>query len=321
MKIDAKSLHKDVGLKLDESIFLGKVDVQKEILENKELFDNLDLLPIENSHMLYGYNKLGNPVKLGFDAKLINRIVLTTKVDTMKRFKVKISYDGHNYCGFQIQKDQATIQGELTKVISVVNDSISLVQGASRTDTGVHAINYVFHFDTDKPLTEEKWLDYLNSQLPNDILVKSVKGVHPLFHSRYDVYKKRYIYKLVLNENNPFRINYEWSISGLNAKALQENLKQLVGTHDFKSFCKGEPNSSVRTIFNTELIQNENEFTLVFEGNGFLRYMIRILVYALVQISNGKLEMSISDIIKEKSREHTKNLAPASGLYLEEITY
>lgn len=321
MIFDMKTLHADVGLKLDDLVVFGKDSVEKAIEEHQELFEDLEVVPDGDSHMIYGYNKFGNPVKIGFEGDLVNRIILLTKAVDSKRFKATISYDGHRYSGFQIQKDQTTIQGELTKAISFVNGTDTLIQGASRTDAGVHALNYVFHFNSDKPLTEEKWLDYLNTQLPKDIIVKSVKEVHPLFHTRYDVYKKRYIYKLVVNEKNPFRINYEWFIKEINIEILEENLKQLVGTHDFKSFCKGDPKSSIRTIFNAELIQKQNELTLVFEGNGFLRYMIRILVFALVQISNGNLELSISDIIEEKSREHTKNLAPAAGLYLEEITY
>ncbi|MBI9008927.1 MAG: tRNA pseudouridine(38-40) synthase TruA [Tenericutes bacterium] len=321
MVFDIKTLHNEVGLKLDDLVVYGIDSVKKVIEENQELFEDLLLSLDDNSHMIYGYNKLGNPVKLGFEDELVNRIILMTTLEDSKRFKAIISYDGHRYSGFQIQKDQITIQGELTKVIAFINGADTLIQGASRTDAGVHALNYVFHFNSDKPLTEEKWLNYLNTQLPKDIIVKSVKEVHPLFHTRYDVYKKRYIYKMVVNEINPFRINYEWFIKELNIEILEENLKQLVGTHDFKSFCKGDPDSTIRTIFNAELIQKQNELTLVFEGNGFLRYMIRIIVFALVQISNGNLELSISDIIKEKSREHTKNLAPAAGLYLEEITY
>jgi|AntAceMinimDraft_18_1070375.scaffolds.fasta_scaffold00017_55 tRNA pseudouridine38-40 synthase len=321
MIVNFKLLHQDVGLKLDEKVFFGINDVEKALLKYAKLFEDVDVSSIDNSHMLYGYNSLENPLKLGFESDLIRRIIIFTKPDYRQRYKCVISYDGHNYNGFQIQKDQPTIQGELTRVISAVNGFHTLVQGASRTDTGVHALNYVFHFDSDRSLTKDKWFEYLNYQLPNDILVKSVKEVHPLFHSRYDVYKKRYIYKIILNERTPFKINYEWYIKELNTDTLLKNLKQLIGTYDFTSFCKGQPDTTVRTIYKTDLIKHDKELILVFEGNGFLRYMIRILVYALVQISNGKLDLNIQEIIKEKSREHTKNLAPACGLYLEEITY
>jgi tRNA pseudouridine38-40 synthase len=321
MKLDIELLHEDVGFKLDELVFLGKSSVKEAVREHANLFEGIAVSPINNSHMAYGYNKLGNPIKLGFDGELINRIVLLTKTDESIRYKGIISYDGHRYNGFQVQKDQPTIQGELTKVISVVNGNETLIQGASRTDAGVHALNYVFHFDTDKPLTKQKWFEYLNYQLPKDIQVKSLEEIHPLFHSRYDVYKKRYIYKIMLNERDPLRINYEWYLENLDINILKQNLIQLIGTHDFASFCKGQPSSTIRTIYKTDLKRNGGELVLSFEGNGFLRYMIRIIVYSLVQIANGNLDISIADIIKEKSRKYTKNLAPACGLYLEEIIY
>ena len=148
--------------------------------------------------MIYGYNSFGNPFKLGFDDYHIQRIVIITESINYERFKVSLAYDGHDYFGFQIQKNQRTIQGELSKIISKVNSYDTLVQGASRTDAGVHANSMVIHFDTDKKLDSKKWLDVLNHQLPKDILIKSVEKAHPLFHSRYDVFKKRYIYKIKL---------------------------------------------------------------------------------------------------------------------------
>lgn len=321
MDILKLKLHRDVALKLDNLVIFGIEDVISTLKDYKALFQNVSVSKVDNSYMLYGYNNLGNPIKLSYDDDLVKRIIIVTKPINYKRFKAVISYDGHNYNGFQIQKDKPTIQGELSRIISIVNDSNTLVQGASRTDTGVHALNYVIHFDTMKDLTDKKWLTYLNYQLPEDILVKSIEEVNPLFHSRYDVLKKRYIYKIGISEKDPLKSNYQWFVEGIDFKVLEKNLNMLVGTHDFTSFCKGNPDSKIRTIYHTELKKNDKEVILVFEGNGFLRYMIRILVYALIQISIGKLNIDISEIIKEKSRIHTKNLAPASGLYLDKIIY
>lgn len=314
-------LHKDIGLKLDETVYFGRKNVENIIKQHPFLFEDIDALSIDNSQMKYGFNKTGNPVKMGFEANMLKRIVISTMPINQKRFVANVSYDGHRYSGFQIQKSHLTIQGELSRIISNVNDTETLVQGASRTDAGVHALDYVFHFDTDKDLSADRWFSYLKHQLPDDISIKSIKERHPLFHSRYDVYKKRYIYKIRLGEKNPFRINYEWAIDNLDIEVLKENLKQINGTHDFTSFCKGNPESKMRTIYHTEMINQGNELILVFEGNGFLRYMIRIIVYALVSISQKSLDSSISELLKEKSRTNTKKLAPACGLYLEKITY
>ncbi len=193
-------LDKSIGLKFNTQIILGREEVITFLEEHKIYFAELDVSPIEDSKMIYGYNKLGNPVKLGFDGQAIQRIVLVTKTLKTIRYKAVCTYDGHRYNGFQIQKNHNTIQGELTKIISSVNGKDTLVQGASRTDTGVHALNYVFHFDSDKSLSESRWLELLNYQLPNDIHIKSICKTHPLFHSRYDVHMKRYIYKIKLIE-------------------------------------------------------------------------------------------------------------------------
>ncbi len=321
MNIDIKNLHDQVGLKFDENIILGMNDVAAFIKEHIEQFEHIDVKPYWDSLMLYGYNQFGYPIKLGFEDALIRRIILITNPSNQKRFMATIAYDGHLYNGFQIQNDQKTIQGELTKVVSNVNGYDTLVQGCSRTDTGVHANNYVIHFDTIRDLDRDGWIELLNYQLPKDILVKSLEEAHPIFHSRYDVYKKRYIYKLTLDDRNPFKVYYEWNVKHIDLDILNKNLNMLIGTHNFLSFCKGQPTSPERTIYRAEAVIFDNEIQLIFEGNGFLRYMIRIIVFALVQISTKQLDVTISQIIQEKNRKFTKNLAPASGLYLDKIWY
>jgi len=314
-------LDDEIGLKFDENIILGKNRVYEFIRENYELFEELSLKSMDNSHMLYGYNKIGNPLKLGFNGDKIKRIIIMNNLMNIRRYKSIISYDGSRYSGFQIQKNQITIQGELSQAISSINNIRTSVHGASRTDAGVHALEYVFHFDAFNKLTPERWKTLLNYQLPKDIHVSSVKSVHPLFHSRYDVYKKEYIYRIRLKKKDPFMIKYEWQIDDLNINILKKQIKQFIGTYDFTSFCKGKPISPIRTIFNVKVEESGSLINLIFEGNGFLRYMIRIMVYAIVEISKGHLEMDISEIINEKSRKHTKHIAPASGLYLNKITY
>ncbi len=321
IKFTLDKLDDEIGLKFNENIILGKNNVHEFITNYHELFNEVSLESIDNSQMLYGYNSLGNPIKLGFNEKKIKRIIIINNSINTNRYKATISYDGNRYSGFQIQKNQITIQGELSKVISNINNIRTSVHGASRTDAGVHALEYVFHFDAFNKLTPIRWKALLNYQLPKDIYVSSVKSVHPLFHSRYDVSKKEYIYRIRVKEKNPFMIKYEWQIDDLNIDVLKQQIKQIIGTHDFTSFCKGQPISSIRTIFNAKVIEEGSLISLVFEGDGFLRYMIRILVYTLVEISKGHLKMNISEILDEKSRKHTKHLAPASGLYLNKITY
>ena len=321
MNIEKNKLDDNVGLKYNHEVILGKEEVAGFINGNKDIFINIDVKQINESAMYYGYNQYFNPVKIGFKTDLIQKIIILTEPISYTRYKAILSFDGHLYNGFQIQNDQKTIQGELTKIVSNVNGYESLVQGVSRTDAGVHANSYVIHFDSTRDISDSKWLTLLNHQLPKDILVKSVEKTHPLFHSRYDALMKRYIYKITLSDSNPFNINYEWQCQNIDLTIMKSNLKQLIGTHDFRSFCKGLANSYVRTIYKAEAILIDESLTLVFEGSGFLRYMIRIIVNALYLQSIGQLDVDMGIILKEKSRKYTKNLAPASGLYLDQIKY
>ncbi|MCK4551429.1 MAG: tRNA pseudouridine(38-40) synthase TruA [Tenericutes bacterium] len=321
MNVDINKLDDNVGLKYNQEVILSKDNVAAFIRSNKDLFINLDIEQINESAMYYGYNQYLNPVKIGYKNDLIQKIIILTEPINYTRYKATLTFDGHLYNGFQIQKDQKTIQGELTKIVSNVNGYESLVQGVSRTDAGVHANNYVIHFDSTRDISDSKWLVLLNHQLPNDILVKSIEKTHPIFHSRYDALMKRYIYKMKLSDSNPFNINYEWQCQNIDLTIIKSNLRQLIGTHDFRSFCKGIANSYERTIYKAEAILKDDSLTLVFEGNGFLRYMIRIIVNALYLQLTGQLNVDMAIILKEKSRKYTKNLAPASGLYLDEIKY
>lgn len=321
MRIDDLTIRDDIGLKVDALVVLGKEAVSAYLLEHAELFEDLDVKSLHGSTMLYGQTGKGHHIKLGLTDEGLQRIVLVTKSLDYRRYKAIMSYDGHQYNGFQIQKDQPSIQGELTKAISSINGKQTLVQGASRTDTGVHAYHYVFHFDSHQNISDERWLELINHQLPNDMHVQKVHQTHPLFHSRYDVLKKRYVYKIKLNEADPFRYNYEWYVKSLDIEVLKANIKQVIGRHNFTSFCKGAPDSPYRTVYDAHVRVEGNLLELWFEADGFLRYMIRILVRSLVDIATGKHDFSIDELINQKSRQHTKHLAPARGLYLAEIIY
>ncbi len=321
MDITLEKLMDDVGLKYDDKVILGKLDVWNFISEHLSDFINLDVSQVENSEMLYGYTESHFPIKVGFNDDKIQRIIIVTSEINYKRFKVMISYDGTNYSGFQIQKQQGTVQGEFTQIVSTINGEDTLVQGSSRTDAGVHALNYVLHFDSQRDLTADKWKKLLNNQLPQDIKIKEIKETHPIFHSRYDVSRKIYKYKLRRGERNPLAINYEWAIPKIDLSILEKNLKQLIGKHDFSSFYKGKLKDTVRTIYRAEMEISEDEISLIFEGNGFLRYMIRIIAFSLVEISSGKLNLDMETIMRDKSRKYTKHLAPPGGLYLEKVVY
>ncbi len=320
MSINLENLHKDVAIKFNDEIHLGIESVKKFIIKNGNLFLDFKVSPYKDSRMLYGYNSLGYPVKIGLLDDKIQRIIITNPVE-FKRYLMTVSYDGKQYYGFQAQKDLRTIQGELSRIISSINNEETLVQGASRTDSGVHAINQKVHFDTKRDLSESEWENVLNHQLEDYIYVKDVSKVHPLFHARYDVYKKRYVYKIKTGPYSPLEFDYYWHVEDFDLEILKKSMNDIIGKHDFTSFSKGDTGDSTRTIFHTEVLKKANKYYLVFEGDGFLRHMIRILVYKIIQIAQGKSEETISEILKQKNRENTKHMAPAGGLYLDEVIY
>ncbi|MFA7075039.1 MAG: tRNA pseudouridine(38-40) synthase TruA [Candidatus Izemoplasmatales bacterium] len=316
-----ENLDECVALKVDDLILLDYDNVKNYLKENMYLINNIKYTFHDNYHMNYGYNELNNPIKIAYHDGKIQRIIIKTKDYSSKRVKIDLSYDGSNYHGFQIQTKGKTIQKELSKLVSEVNDKNILVQGASRTDAGVHAYSQTVHFDDDSNLSTDEWLKFLNHRLPKDIYVKKVEFMHPLFHSRYDVYEKEYIYRIKLGSYDPFLVNYSWHQEYLDFVKLEDQIKKIIGTFDFTSFTKCAKGNSIRTIYDAGYKLDDDVLKIYIRGNGFLRYMVRLIVYQVIAFSTNKTSIDILTIIQEKNRLHTKNLAPATGLYLNEIIY
>jgi tRNA pseudouridine38-40 synthase len=315
------NLDKNVALKVDDLIILNQDKVRSYLIEHPQLLENVQKTHHLSYHMDYGYNNQNNPVKIAYANDKIQRIIIKTKEYPQKRLKITLSYDGSNYHGFQIQKNELTIQGELSKLISEVNNKEILVQGASRTDAGVHAKNQVIHFDDQSNLSEFEWLKFLNHQLPDDIYIKSVELMHPLFHSRYDVYEKEYLYQIKLGDYDPFLVNYAWHQEYLNFIKLDDQLKKIIGTHDFTSLAKGNKGDNIRTIYDAGYKMDDDILKIYITGNGFLRYMVRLIVNHVINYATQKIDLDILEIINNRSRKDTKDLSPAAGLYLNKIIY
>ncbi len=309
------------AIKINDLLIFDHDKINETIRKNQALFQDLVLDYSPSRHTAYGYNKMGHLIKISYNDDLVEKIVLVKDKPNQLRKKMTVTYDGTNFYGFQHQSKHRTVQGEISKLINEVNQSEGLVQGASRTDTHVHAYKQVLHFDTQVDITNEKWIEILNHQLPDDIMVRNVEDVHPLFHSRYDVFKKQYVYKIFLGERNPFLIHYYHFEQALNIDKMEENLKQLIGRHDFTSFSKSPVDDPYRTIYKADMKIIDDVLYIEIEGNGFLRYMVRIIVEYLLKLGKNQVSMSISDVLKLKDRTHTNSMAKAEGLYLEEIIY
>ena len=247
----------------------------------------------------------------------------------MVRYKAIIAYDGTNFNGFQKQPNGRTVQEEVEKTLQkMANGKEITVFGSGRTDAGVHAIGQVIHFDylEERPLDRMRFA--LDTQSPEDIAVRQVEIVSEEFHARYLVKEKTYQFRVDIGKpRSPFRRHYaSYYPYPLDLEKIQRALPDLLGTHDFTSFCASGSSieDKVRTIYEAKMEVNEtkDELLFTFRGNGFLYKMIRILVGTLLKIGNGRLpEDSIPAIIAKKDRNAAGPTAHPEGLYLYEVKY
>lgn len=244
----------------------------------------------------------------------------------MKRIKLTIAYDGTNYCGWQIQPNGITIEEVINKALSKLTGENILVIGASRTDSGVHAMGNVAVFDTETTIPPEKIAVALNQRLPEDIVVTKSEEVPLDFHPRYCDCSKTYEYHII-NTRIPVptkRLTNYFVSYVLDIDKMRQAASYLVGEHDFVSFCnvRTDVENTVRTITALDIITNRNEITVRITGNGFLYNMVRIIVGTLIRVGRGFYEPEkVKEILEAKDRKAAGVTAPPHGLMLMEINY
>lgn len=238
-----------------------------------------------------------------------------------------IQYDGSRYDGWQKQGNtHNTIQGKLENVLSRMTGEIIEIQGAGRTDAGVHALGQVANFHTTGNWKPEEILSYMNQYLPDDIAVISAQNVHQRFHARLNATGKVYRYT-VRNSKIPdvFARKQEYQIEeALNMDAMKQAAQYFVGRHDFKSFCsnKGFKKSTKRTIYDISIEKDGDKICFLWHGEGFLYNMVRILTGTLLEVGLGKRKPEeMPQILSGRNRELAGITAPAQGLCLMEVKY
>lgn len=244
----------------------------------------------------------------------------------MKRIILKISYDGTNYNGWQKQPDAVTIEGIINQRLSkILRENIEII-GASRTDSGVHAMCNIAVFDTNTDIPAERIAFALNRRLPRDIVIQGSKEVSPNFHPRDSKNIKTYEYQ-VLNTKLPIptkRLYYYHVHNDLNIEDMELGASFLVGRHDFKSFClsKTQVQSTVRTIYNIDIVKNGDAIKFSVMGDGFLYNMVRCIVGTLLYVGRGVYPpLHVKEILEAKDRQAAGPNAPAHGLMLKNIQY
>lgn len=240
---------------------------------------------------------------------------------------VKIGFLGGAYHGFQRQHNAMSVQEVIESALQNILKEQTVIFGCSRTDTGVSAKEYVFHFKTKNDITPFKLKGALNHFLPDDIGVFDVADAPDDFHARYHTLEKEYEY-IVKNtrQKDPFSEGrvYRYGITQLDAELLNREAKGFIGTHDFSAFCSMHDGakSHVRTVTAAEVLRRGEDVIFRFGADGFLYNMVRIMVGTLIWVNEGKISRgNIPDIIESRQRSRAGLTAPACGLYLNRVVY
>ena len=242
------------------------------------------------------------------------------------RIKLTIEYDGSGYAGWQRQKNGLSVQQVVEEAIAAATGQQTVVYAAGRTDAGVHALGQVVHFDTQTTIPPEKISYALNTFLPEDIRIASSCETREDFHARFGAKAKTYVYTFYNAQHASalYRNLSAHARGEIDIDAMKQAAKQIVGTHDFASFCASgsEVETTVRTAYSLE-INNEPPFIrLEITGSGFLYNMVRIIAGVLLDVGKGKLSpKDVADIMQANDRRKASATAPACGLVLKQIYY
>ncbi|GLB61352.1 tRNA pseudouridine(38-40) synthase TruA [Cytobacillus sp. NCCP-133] len=245
----------------------------------------------------------------------------------MQRFKCTVTYDGTHFAGYQIQPYKRTVQGELERALKKLHKGEDIkVIASGRTDAGVHARGQAIHFDSPLNIPLEKWELALNSMLPGDVAIIGTERAASDFHVRFDAKGKEYRYFVHLSpRRDPFKRHYAYQYPfSVNLESIKRATADLIGTHDFTSFCsaKTEVEDKVREIQGINVLEEEDMLIFCFKGTGFLYNMVRILAGTLLEVGIGERDpYSMPFVIKEKNRSAAGKTAPPQGLYLWKVFY
>lgn len=247
-------------------------------------------------------------------------------------YRLLLQYDGTDFHGWQIQADLRTVQGEVTRVLSLLDGREVLVHGSGRTDAGVHAEGQVANVHLQKEMLPAKLRNAINGNLPGDVRVLFVDVAPDVFHARYSAKSKRYSYRLVHGKvMSPFWKRYAHQESRvLDLAGMRQCAKLFLGEHDWTAFCASQSDSETRVRNVTELNISDGwdsrgrchliEFTI--SADGFLRYMVRSIVGTLLAAGRHEIdEGTVARAIRNGDRSMAGATAPAQGLTLISVSY
>jgi len=245
----------------------------------------------------------------------------------MQRYKIKIEYDGTPFVGWQYQKNGLSVQEVLQNAIFSFAQEKVIVTGAGRTDSGVHALMQVAHFDITKKIKGNKFLRGLNQLIGNKpVTILNIKKTKKKFHARFDAKKRIYQY-IIINRQSPLAIqkNKAWHIrKKLDVKAMKKGAKLLLGTHNFSTFRASScgAKSPIKTMEKILIKKNKDKISLQFTSRSFLQQQVRSMVGCIKYLGEGRWNLDVFEkAFKSKKRIKCAPPAPACGLYLKNISY
>jgi tRNA pseudouridine38-40 synthase len=245
----------------------------------------------------------------------------------MPRYKLIIEYDGTPFSGWQIQAGGLTVQGALTAAIEALSGEKTLVQGAGRTDAGVHARAQVAHVDLAKDWDADTVRDALNAHLrPHPVAILSAAKVAADFNARTSAIKRHYLYR-ILNRRADLTLDlgHAWRVPRpLDTAAMQAAAQRLVGKHDFTTFRSTEcqANSPVKTLDRLDVERDGNEVKVLASARSFLHNQVRSMVGSLVMVGDGRWNADdLQRALDARGRTACGQVAPPDGLYLMRVDY
>ena len=245
----------------------------------------------------------------------------------MQRYKIKIEYEGTPFVGWQFQKNGRSIQEVLQKAIFNFSKERVVVIGAGRTDSGVHALAQVAHFDLKKKIERKNILPAINQNIGNKpVTILKINKINKKFHARHDAKRRTYQY-LIINRQSPLALqkNKAWHIrKKLDVKAMIRGAKVLLGTHDFSTFRAAScgAKSPIKTMEKILIKKNKDKIILQFTSRSFLQQQVRSMVGCIKYLGDGKWGLdTFKKSFQSKKRINCAPPAPACGLYLKNISY
>ena len=245
----------------------------------------------------------------------------------MQRFKIKIEYDGTPFVGWQFQKNGLSIQKVLQDAIFLFSQEKVIVTGAGRTDSGVHALAQIAHFDLKKKIKKKNFILGVNQYIGNNpVTILNIIKTDNNFHSRFDAKKRTYQY-VIINRQSPLALekNKAWHIrKKLDLKSMKKGARLLLGTHDFSTFRASScgAKSPIKTLRRVSIKKKKDKLIFKFISKSFLQQQVRSMVGCIKYLGEGKWELDeFKKAFESKNRLRCAPPAPSSGLYLTKINY